>query len=77
MDVLIVFLPGYFLDRALDQLERAAAQATKQIVVIDTFALGDRAKLAAAGIAYFDDFDRAARAICTYGAWKSGRHEQC
>jgi acetate---CoA ligase (ADP-forming) len=72
VDVLIVFLPGYFLERALDQLERAAAQATKQIVVVDTFALGDRAKLAAAGIAYFDDFDRAARAICTYGAWKAG-----
>jgi len=72
VDVLIVFLPGYFLDRALEQLQRAAALAAKQIVVVDTFALGDRAKLAAAGIAYFDDFDRAARAICTYGAWKMG-----
>ena len=72
VDVLIVFLPGYFLDRALDQLQRAAAETTKQIVVVDTFALGDRAKLAAAGIAYFDDFDRAARAICAYGGWKTG-----
>ncbi len=70
IDVLVVFLPGYFLDRAIPQLERAAAEARKQIIVVDTFALGDRAKLGAAGIAYFDDFDRAARAICAYGAWK-------
>lgn len=73
IDVLLVFLPGYFLDRALSQLERAAAAASKQIIVIDTFALGDRAKLAAAGIAYFDDFDRAARAVCAYGGWRRGK----
>jgi acyl-CoA synthetase (NDP forming) len=71
IDVLIVYLPGYFLDRALDQLERAAAQVDKTIVVIDTFALGDRERLRRAGIAYFEDFDRAARAIATYGAWKA------
>jgi acetate---CoA ligase (ADP-forming) len=71
IDVLIVYLPGYFLDRALDQLERAAAQLDKAIVVIDTFALGDRERLRQAGIAFFDDFDRAARAIATYGAWKA------
>lgn len=70
IDVLIVYLPGYFLERALDQLKRAAAASDKLIVAIDTFALGDRAALAEAGIAYFDDFDRAARAIAAYGAWK-------
>jgi acyl-CoA synthetase (NDP forming) len=71
IDVLIVYLPGYFLDRALDQLARAAAEVGKAIVVIDTFALGDREKLRKAGIAYFDDFDRAARAIAAYGVWKA------
>jgi acetate---CoA ligase (ADP-forming) len=70
IDVLIVYLPGYFLDRAFDQLERAAAQSQKAIVVIDTFALADRERLRKAGMAYFDDFDRAARAIAAYGAWK-------
>jgi acetate---CoA ligase (ADP-forming) len=70
IDALIVYLPGYFLDRALDQLTRAAAESTKTIVVIDTFALGDRERLRQAGLAYFDDFDRAARAIASYGAWK-------
>jgi acyl-CoA synthetase (NDP forming) len=70
IDVLIVYLPGYFLDRALEQLLRASKESSKAIVVIDTFALGDRERLRQAGIAYFDDFDRAARAIAAYGAWK-------
>jgi acetate---CoA ligase (ADP-forming) len=73
IQVLIVYLPGYFLDRALDQLKRAAAQFHKAIVVIDTFALGDREALQKWGIAYFEDFDRAARAIATYGAWRAHR----
>lgn len=71
VDALIVYLPGHFLARAMDQLTRAAAGASKQIIAIDTFSMGDREKLAEAGIAYFDDFDRAARAISAYGAWKA------
>jgi acetate---CoA ligase (ADP-forming) len=73
VDVLIVYLPGYFLERALDQLKRAAAQFQKAIVVIDTFALGDRDGLGKSGIAYFEDCDRAARAIAVYGRWKTYR----
>lgn len=71
IDVLLLYLPGVFLERALDQVERAAAASKKLVVAIDTFALADRARLAEAGIAYFDDFDRAARAVSAYGAWKS------
>lgn len=70
IDVLIVYLPGYFLDRAFEQLKRAAAQSSKAIIVVDTFALADRERLREAGLACFDDFDRAARAIAAYGAWK-------
>ncbi len=72
IDVLIVYLPGYFLESAMEQLVRAAAGLNKLVIAIDTFALGNRDLLAAAGIAYFDDFDRAARALCAYGAWKQG-----
>jgi acyl-CoA synthetase (NDP forming) len=71
IDVLIVYLPGYFLDRAFDQLQRAVAAVDKAIVVIDTFALADRGTLSNAGLVYFDDFDRAARAIAAYGAWQA------
>ncbi|KMS52037.1 hypothetical protein V474_03010 [Novosphingobium barchaimii LL02] len=70
IDVLLLYLPGAFLTSALDQVEKAAAQSGKAIIVIDTFAMADRERLAAAGIGYFDDFDRAARAICAYGQWK-------
>lgn len=68
IDVLLLYTPGAFL--ALDQVEKAAAASDKAIIVIDTFAMADRDRLAAAGIGYFDDFDRAARAVSAYGAWK-------
>ncbi|MBV1686191.1 acetate--CoA ligase family protein [Novosphingobium sp. G106] len=68
IDLLLLYTPGAFL--ALDQVEKAAAASGKAIVVIDTFAMADRDRLAAAGIGYFEDFDRAARAIAAYGQWK-------
>jgi acyl-CoA synthetase (NDP forming) len=70
IDVLLLYLPGNFLTQALEQVERAAAASNKAIIVIDTFALADRDRLAASGIGFFDDFDRAARAVCAYGKWK-------
>jgi acyl-CoA synthetase (NDP forming) len=68
IDLLLLYTPGAFL--AYDQVEKAAAASKKAIVVVDTFAMADRERLAAAGIGCFDDFDRAARAISAYGAWK-------
>ncbi|MET0587466.1 MAG: acetate--CoA ligase family protein [Novosphingobium sp.] len=68
IDVLLLYTPGAFL--ALEQVEKAAAASGKAIIVIDTFAMADQKRLAAAGIGYFDDFDRAARAITAYGKWK-------
>ena len=70
IDLLLLYTPGAFLTSALDQVERAAAESGKAIIVVDTFALADRERLAAHGIGYFDDFDRAAKAVCAYGAWK-------
>jgi acyl-CoA synthetase (NDP forming) len=70
VDLLLLYTPGNFLTNALDQVEKAAAENSKAIIVIDTFATADREHLAAHGIGYFDDFDRAARAICAYGKWK-------
>jgi acyl-CoA synthetase (NDP forming) len=70
IDLLLLYMPGNFLTQALDQIEKAAAASSKAIIVIDTFAMADQARLAAHGIGYFDDFDRAARAVCAYGAWK-------
>jgi len=70
IDLLLLYTPGSFLTNALDQVEKAAAENRKAIIVIDTFATADREHLAAQGIGCFDDFDRAARAICAYGKWK-------
>jgi acyl-CoA synthetase (NDP forming) len=72
IDVIVLYLPGYFLTRALDQVAELARRTDKAVVVIDTFVLADRAVVEAAGCALFDDFDRAARAIGQYGAWREG-----
>jgi acyl-CoA synthetase (NDP forming) len=71
IDVVLLYLPGNFLTNALDQVEKAAAATDKALIVIDTFALADRERLARHGIGYFDDFDRAARAVAAYGKWKA------
>jgi acyl-CoA synthetase (NDP forming) len=70
VDLLVVYLPGGFLTQAMPQLVEAAARTSKAILVIDTFAMADRAALEAAGLALFDDFDRAAGAIGKYAAWR-------
>ena len=72
IDVLLLYLPGAFLTGALEQVEKTAASTSKTLIVIDTFAMADQAHLAAQGIGYFEDFDRAARAISAYGAWVKG-----
>ncbi len=71
IDLLLLYTPGNFLTGALDQVERAAAASKKALIVVDTFAMADRDHLAAHGIGLFDDFDRAARAVCAYGKWRS------
>jgi acetate---CoA ligase (ADP-forming) len=72
IDVLLLYLPGTFLTGALEQVEKTAAATDKTLIVIDTFAMADQAHLAKLGIGYFDDFDRAARAISAYGSWAKG-----
>jgi acetate---CoA ligase (ADP-forming) len=72
IDVLLLYLPGAFLTGALEQVEKTAAATDKTLIVIDTFAMADQAHLAKLGIGYFDDFDRAARAISAYGSWAKG-----
>lgn len=73
IDVLVLYLPGAFLTQAWDQVAKAAAKSSKALVVIDTFALADTDLLAQHGVGYFDDFDRAARAISAYGKWRNIR----
>ncbi len=70
IDLLLLYTPGYFLRSAMGQIEGAAAASGKAIIVIDTFAEADRAALAERGIGLFEDFDRAARAVASYGKWK-------
>jgi acetate---CoA ligase (ADP-forming) len=69
IDVLLLYLPGAFLTSALEQVEKTAASTNKTLIIIDTFAMADQTRLAENGIGYFEDFDRAARAIAAYGAW--------
>jgi len=70
VDVLLVYLPGNFLKNALPQLAALAERTRKAVVIIDTFGANDRAEVEAAGLALFDDFDRAATAIGAYAKWQ-------
>lgn len=69
IDVLLLYLPGAFLTSALEQVEKTAASTDKTLIIIDTFAMADQTRLTENGIGYFEDLDRAARAIAAYGAW--------
>ncbi len=73
VDLLLLYLPGQFLDQALEQVARAAAESRKALIVVDTFASTDRERVLACGVGYFDDLDRAAKAVSRYGAWKQRR----
>jgi acyl-CoA synthetase (NDP forming) len=74
VDAVIVYAPGYLLDRMADALVEVCAASQRLFVAIDTGAATCRAQLAAAGVPVFDDLGRATRAIAPFCQWL-GRHE--
>jgi len=73
VDVVIVYAPGYLLDRMADTLVEVCAQHSRLFVAIDTGAAQCRARLAGAGIPVFDDLGRAIQALGPFCLWH-GRH---
>ena len=73
VDVVIVYAPGYLLDRMADTLIALNARHQRLFVAIDTGAGLSRTRLSEAGIPVFDDIGRATRALAPYCQWLARR----
>lgn len=75
VDTIIVYAPGYLLDRMAEPLVEMAGRYAKLFVAIDTGAAKCREQLSSAGIPVFDDIGRATQALAPFCQWMA-RHEQ-
>ena len=73
IDTVIVYAPGYLLDRMADTLVDVCARFPRLFVAIDTGAAQCRARLADAGVPVFDDLGRATQALAPYCLWLARR----
>ncbi|MGJ7525392.1 acetate--CoA ligase family protein [Variovorax sp. GB1P17] len=73
IDTVIVYAPGYLLDRMADTLVDVCARHPRLFVAIDTGAAQCRARLADAGVPVFDDLGRATQALAPYCQWLARR----
>ncbi|MDQ2140234.1 acetate--CoA ligase family protein [Alcaligenaceae bacterium B3P038] len=73
VDTVIVYAPGYLLDRMADPLIDICTRYSRLFVAIDTGAAQCRARLAEAGIPVFDDLGRATQSIAPYCHWMARR----
>jgi acyl-CoA synthetase (NDP forming) len=69
VDVVIVYAPGYLLDRMAETLVDICGQYDRLFVAIDTGAAQCRSQLVEAGIPVFDDIGRATQALAPFCHW--------
>lgn len=74
IDAVVVYAPGYMLDRMADALAEASRQHHRLFVAIDTGQAQSRAALRAAEVAVFDDLGQAVAALAPYLLWCDARH---
>lgn len=75
VDTVIVYAPGYLLDRMAGALEKVCREHNRLFVAIDTGAATCGEQLAHAGVPMFSDLGRAMRALEPYLHWLSRRAE--
>lgn len=73
LDVVVIYAPGYMLDRMADSIVDVAQRHARLFVAIDTGAARCRGELAAAGIAVFDDIGRAVDSLGPFLRWQRDR----
>jgi acyl-CoA synthetase (NDP forming) len=76
LDVVIMHLGDNSIRRGLAFFEQAARSTDKLLVLVDAFESGLRNEVEACGLAYFEDIERAIRAITTYHAWRNNEPRQ-
>lgn len=73
IDVVVVYAPGYMLDRMADALAEASRQHRRLFVAIDTGLAQSRAALREAEVAVFEDLGLAVAALAPYLLWCEAR----
>jgi acyl-CoA synthetase (NDP forming) len=72
VDVLLLYLPGPLLARALPMLAEAVPACPKLVVALDNGAPGNREGAESAGLAFFTDMTGCVRALAGHVAWRAG-----
>jgi len=73
IDAVVVYAPGYMLDRMADALAEASRQHPRLFVAIDTGLAQSRAALREAEVAVFEDLGLAVAALAPYLLWCDAR----
>lgn len=69
IDMVLVYAPGYLLDKIAPAMIAAAPQNAKMLAVIDTQEAKTRGELEAAGVPVFTDVTRGVMALTSFAAW--------
>jgi len=75
IDTVLVYAPGYLMDRMADALSQTCAEHQRLFVGIDTGSGSCHARLAQAGVPVFNDLGRALRALAPFLHWMARRDE--
>lgn len=73
IDAVVVYAPGYLLDRMTDDLCAAAAEHKRLFVAIDTGLAKNREQLRAGGVPVFEDIGVAVSALSPFLLWQERR----
>lgn len=73
VDCVVIYAPGYMLDRMADDLCAVSAQHPKLFVAIDTGAASTREQLRAGGVPVFEDIGVATSALAPFLLWQERR----
>ncbi|MFC6284932.1 MULTISPECIES: acetate--CoA ligase family protein [Polaromonas] len=69
LDAVVVYAPGYLLDRMADEMAEASRKYGRLFVAIDTGSSKCREQLEAAGVPLFTDIGRFSQAFAPYSLW--------
>ena len=73
IDAVVVYAPGYMLDRMADDLCAVAAQHARLFVAIDTGTASTREQLRSGGVPVFEDIGVAVSALSPFLLWQERR----
>src|SRR3546814_18114938 len=76
LDAVVIYAPGYMLDRMADSIAAVASEYPRFFAAIDTGRATCRDSLRLAGIAVFDDLGLAVSNLAPFLSWQERRQPQ-